>query len=173
METISSDLNNKERKKLFFIELVRAGISFDDAYVVSEIVASAKPPEDLTLQERWLVKEVCQKWLDERNRENFLQHRLEQLGTAYGSATSIQEPEKKTDLFDGIKANQTTPQPPSGKPHSREENTATRQPTVLAIARKLAALSHSSEKIRDVLILNGLNSSKWQYAQPSTHTTAE
>ncbi|MDX2213268.1 MAG: hypothetical protein SFY66_08265 [Oculatellaceae cyanobacterium bins.114] len=165
MESLPSDIN-KERKKLFFIELVRVGIPFDDAYAVSAIVASYKPTEALTQQEIWLVNDVCRRWLDERNREMSLHQHLEELGMSHGSLSEPDDLANTTRFSDEIDSliPQITPSKPNSETlKNKTEIASAKRPTVMAIARKLATLSHSSDKVRDVLILNSLNSYKQQY----------
>ncbi|MEJ1934132.1 hypothetical protein WDZ92_28380 [Nostoc sp. NIES-2111] len=58
----------EEKERLFHTQLVKYGVEYTTAGKVAQILASAKPDELLTPQERQLVKQACQKWLTQHKR---------------------------------------------------------------------------------------------------------
>jgi hypothetical protein len=59
----------EEKERLFHTQLVKYGVEYTTAGKVARILASGKPDELLTPQERQLVKEACQKWLTQHKRK--------------------------------------------------------------------------------------------------------
>ncbi|BAY61438.1 hypothetical protein NIES22_15030 [Calothrix brevissima NIES-22] len=66
---------SKEGKKMFFhTELVRFGVKYDRATQVANILAAEKPDELLTEEEKQLIDEVCNEWLNNYNRYKNIQN---------------------------------------------------------------------------------------------------
>lgn len=59
----------EEKERLFHTELVKYGVEYRTAGKVARILASRKPDELLTQQERQQVQEACQKWLTQHKRK--------------------------------------------------------------------------------------------------------
>ncbi|MBD2359010.1 hypothetical protein H6G41_31235 [Tolypothrix sp. FACHB-123] len=66
-------LSNEEKKIFFHTELVRYGVKYDRAATVAKILAAEKPDELLTEEEKQLVDEVCNEWLNNYNRYKNIQ----------------------------------------------------------------------------------------------------
>ncbi|QIR41013.1 hypothetical protein HCG51_32915 [Tolypothrix sp. PCC 7910] len=58
----------QKEKQLLHTELVKYGIDYDIAAKAAQILAEKKPDEVLTEEEIQLTKEVCEVWLQQRNR---------------------------------------------------------------------------------------------------------
>ncbi|MBW4632382.1 MAG: hypothetical protein KME30_10925 [Iphinoe sp. HA4291-MV1] len=56
-------MSTEEKEALYYCELVRYGIDFKEALTVAKILASEKPDELLTEEEKKLVTEVCKLWI--------------------------------------------------------------------------------------------------------------
>jgi hypothetical protein len=61
-----------EREKLFHNELVKYGVQYQKAAQVAKILAAQEWDEQMTDAEERLVEEVCQQWLQQRKRLNFI-----------------------------------------------------------------------------------------------------
>lgn len=59
---------DEEREKIFCTELVKHGVSYEKAVLTAKILVSGKPDELLSLEERKIVKEACEKWFVQKNR---------------------------------------------------------------------------------------------------------
>lgn len=70
----------EEKEKLFHTELVKYGVEYKTAGKVARILASGKPDELLTQQERRLVKDACQKWLIQNKRKKRIDYLFKTLG---------------------------------------------------------------------------------------------
>lgn len=66
-----------KRNEIFVAELLRSGVEPTAAIEVARIVADALPDEQLTSEQRQLVKAACTKWLKERKRQQFIDRVLE------------------------------------------------------------------------------------------------
>lgn len=62
-------LSFEEKKRIFLMQLVQAGVPYSEALKAAEIVASESSTEDLSLEDRALVKSACRDWLNYRKRQ--------------------------------------------------------------------------------------------------------
>ncbi|MBD2165135.1 hypothetical protein H6G04_12060 [Calothrix membranacea FACHB-236] len=58
----------QKERQLLHTELVKYGIDYDTAAKAAQILAEKKPDEVLTEEEIQLTKQVCELWLQQRNR---------------------------------------------------------------------------------------------------------
>jgi hypothetical protein len=61
-------LSQEEKEKLFHTQLVKYGVRYEKAARVATILASGKLEEVLTEEEKQLVTEACQQWLQGHKR---------------------------------------------------------------------------------------------------------
>lgn len=66
-------MSKKEKEKIFHTELVKFGVSYDRAAKAAYILATGKPDELLTEEEKRLVIEVCKEWSKNHKRYKKLQ----------------------------------------------------------------------------------------------------
>jgi hypothetical protein len=66
-----------ERRSIFVTELLKSGVEPRTAVEVARIVADEIPDEQLTSEQRELVKAACLKWLEERKRQQFIDQVLQ------------------------------------------------------------------------------------------------
>lgn len=59
-------LSIKEKKEMYSLELFRSGVEPSKAIKAAKILASDKPDELLTEEERQIVIEACKEWLISR-----------------------------------------------------------------------------------------------------------
>jgi hypothetical protein len=74
-DTQIAKLSN-ERQKVFLAQFIKGGVEYSLALQVAEILASQKPEELLTDEEKELVEQACRLWLDHRNGMNRIKHAL-------------------------------------------------------------------------------------------------
>lgn len=70
----------QEKERLFHTELVKYGVEYRIASKVARILASGKPDELLTQQERQIVQEACQKWFTQHKRKKRIDSMIKTLG---------------------------------------------------------------------------------------------
>ncbi|MBW4423214.1 MAG: hypothetical protein KME50_01800 [Nostoc desertorum CM1-VF14] len=63
----------KEKEKIFHTELVKFGVKYDTAAKAAYILASGRPDEFLTQEEKRFVMEVCKEWSKNHKRYKKLQ----------------------------------------------------------------------------------------------------
>lgn len=66
-------VSKKEKEKIFHTNLVKFGVSYDQAAKAAKILADEKPEELWTEEEKRLVTEACKQWFSNHNRYKKLQ----------------------------------------------------------------------------------------------------
>jgi hypothetical protein len=66
-------MSELEKEKIFHTQLVKYGVKYEQAHKAAQILASQKPDELLTPQERQIITEACNQWSRQRKRYKSLQ----------------------------------------------------------------------------------------------------
>ncbi|MDZ8187395.1 MAG: hypothetical protein RMX96_21430 [Nostoc sp. ChiSLP02] len=70
-------MSGQEKEKIFHTELVKYGVKYEKAQKAAQLLASGKPDELLTQQERQIVLEACYEWSKQRKRYKHLKSLLD------------------------------------------------------------------------------------------------
>lgn len=61
-------VSKQEKERIFHTDLVKYGVKYDKAAKAAKLLASEKPEELWTEEEKQLVTEACSQWLGNHNR---------------------------------------------------------------------------------------------------------
>lgn len=66
----------EEKEALYYSELFKSGVDYQKAASAAQILVSGKPDELLTVEEKQLVNDACQMWLEKHKRLTHLNQLL-------------------------------------------------------------------------------------------------